>query len=38
MGLIYEPVDLIGFLSDIEAYEKFYHRYIVDIPRIKFFI
>ena len=35
---MYESVDLIGFLSDIEAYGKFYHRHIVDIPRMKFFI
>ncbi len=35
-SLIYESVDLIGFLSDVEAYGKFYHRHIVDIPRIKF--
>jgi hypothetical protein len=35
---IYESVDLRGFSFEIEACEKFYHRYIVDIPRIKFFI
>jgi len=31
-----ESVDLIGF--SFEAYKKFYHRHIVDIPRIKFFV
>jgi len=36
--LINESVDLIGFSFEIEAYEKFYHRHIVDIPRIKFFL
>jgi len=35
---IYESVDLIGFSFEVEAYEKFYHRHIVDIPRIKFFV
>ncbi len=33
-----ESVDLIGFLFEIKAYEKFYHRHMVDIPRIKFFV
>ncbi|MCK5516073.1 MAG: hypothetical protein KAI39_04290 [Desulfobulbaceae bacterium] len=36
--LIYESVDLIAFLFDVEANGKFYRRHIVDIPRIKFFI
>jgi len=34
---IYESVDLIGFLFEVKAYEKFYHRHVADIPRIKFF-
>jgi len=33
-----EPVDLIRFSFEVKAYEKFYHRHIVDIPRIKFFV
>ncbi len=42
-----ESVDLIEFLFDIEANEKFYRRcpernalgvHIVNIPRIKFFV
>jgi len=33
-----ESVDLIGFSFEVKAYEKFYHRHIVDIPRIKFFV
>jgi hypothetical protein len=33
-----ESVDLIAFLFDVEANEKFYRRHIFDIPRIKFFI
>ncbi|MCP3887273.1 MAG: hypothetical protein GY702_00140 [Desulfobulbaceae bacterium] len=35
---IYESVDLIAFLFNIEANKKFYHRHIVDIPRIKFLV
>jgi len=35
---IHESVDLIGFSFKVEAYEKFYHRHMVDIPRIKFFV
>jgi len=31
-------IDLIGFSFKIEAYEKFYHRYIVNISRKKFFV
>ena len=33
-----ESVDLIGFSFEVKAYEKFYHRHMVDIPRIKFFV
>ncbi|MCP3890208.1 MAG: hypothetical protein GY702_15255 [Desulfobulbaceae bacterium] len=33
-----ESVDLIAFLFNIEANKKFYHRHIVDIPRIKFLV
>jgi len=36
--VIYEPVDLSASSFDIEAKEKFYHRYMVYIPRIKFFV
>ena len=36
--VIYESVDLIAFWFDVEINGKFYHRHIVDIPRIKFFI
>ncbi len=35
---IYESVDLIAFLFDVEVNGKFYRRHMVDIPRIKFFI
>ena len=35
---MYESVDLIGFSFEVEAYEKFYHRHIVDIPRTKLFV
>jgi hypothetical protein len=35
---IIESVDLRGFSFKVEAYKKFYHRHIVDIPRIKFFV
>jgi len=38
LGVIYESVDLLGFSFKVEAYEKFYHRHIIDIPRIKFFV
>jgi len=31
-----EPFAKLGFLFEIKAYEKFYHRHIIDIPRIKF--
>ena len=34
---IYESVDLLGFLFEIEKYEKNNHRHIFDIPRIIFF-
>jgi len=37
IGLIHEFVDLLGFLFEIEKYEKNNHRHIVDIPRIIFF-
>jgi len=30
------PVQKGGFLFEIKACEKFYHRHILDIPRIKF--
>ncbi len=33
-----ESVDLIAFLFNIEANKKFYHRHIVDNPRIKFLV
>jgi len=33
-----ESVDLLGFLFEIEAYEKNNHRHILDIPRIIFFV
>jgi len=36
-GEYYESVDLLGFLFEIEKYEKNNHRHIVDIPRIIFF-
>jgi hypothetical protein len=26
----------LGILAEIEAWEKFYRRHIIDIPRIKF--
>jgi len=35
-NLIHESVDLLGFLLEIEKYEKNNHRHIVDIPRIIF--
>ena len=35
---INESVYLIDFLFKVKAYEKFYHRHIADIPRIKFFV
>ncbi len=35
---INESVDLIEFSFEIEAYQKIYHRHIVDIPRIKFLV
>jgi hypothetical protein len=31
MNKQYESVDLIGFSFEIEAYEKFYHRHIIDV-------
>ncbi len=35
---IYESVDLIAFLFNIEANKKIYHRHIIDIPRINFLV
>jgi hypothetical protein len=30
------PIQKRGILVEIKACEKFYHRHMVDIPRIKF--
>ena len=34
--LPYEPFAKLRFLFKIKACEKFYHRHMIDIPRIKF--
>jgi len=31
-----EPFAKLGFLFKIKACDEFYHRHIIDIPRIKF--
>ncbi len=33
-----ESIDLIGFSFEIKAYGKIYHRHMVDITRINFFV
>jgi len=35
--LIYEFVDLLGFLFEIKTYEKDNHKHVFDINRIIFF-
>ena len=34
--LPYKPFAKLRFLFKIKACEKFYHRHMIDIPRIKF--
>jgi len=36
MKLNWEPFAKLGFLFKIKACDEFYHRHIIDIPRIKF--
>ncbi len=35
--MTYGYLEKLGFSFNIEGFEKFYHRHMIDIPRIKFF-